>query len=150
MEEKILIESEPAARTIPIVLIISGIVLFIITLATGSEWSSTDFASFMLFASLFISLYGVILLFLWSRSSMLISTKRVCGQNTFGSRVDIPLDSISSIASTRLIHGVSVASSSGKIKFYYLKNYKEVYAILSNLIISRQENIDINTEAKIS
>ena len=72
-----------------------------------------------------------------------VTTKRVYGAVGFGRRrVDLPLDSISSIGSSWL-KGVAVATSSGKISFILLKNAKQIHKEIATLLINRQ-----NTKAQ--
>lgn len=79
------------------------------------------------------------LLFLWAIAKMEINVtdKRVYGKARFGKRVDLPLDSISAVA-TGILKGISVASSSGKIHFTGISNNKEIHEAISNLLIERQ------------
>ncbi len=76
--------------------------------------------------------------FLFSRNNEIVVTdKRVYGVAGFGKRVDIPVDSITSIG-TKFYKAVIVASSSGQIVFAGLPNVDEVHKTLSDLIVYRQ------------
>lgn len=87
---------------------------------------------------------GLILLILlaivswWLSSySITITDKRIFGKTSFGKRVDLPVDSISAVA-TSTLKGIAVATSSGKIVFKLIKNRDELHKAISDLIISRQ------------
>ena len=81
------------------------------------------------------------LIYLWLKSySVTVTDKRVFGKVVFGKRVDLPVDSISSTATIGLFHGVSVATSSGMVKFLLIKNANEIYETISKLVIDRQPN----------
>ena len=142
MKEKILIEGKPSVKIIPIVLFITGIILLIITITT--HWSWDDLATVMYFISPMISIVGIVLYIMWSASSITVTDKRVYGKAIFGSRVDIPLDSISAVGTVAITNGITVSSSSGKISFAYISNSDEIHSILSKIIIERQGNNSTN------
>lgn len=77
---------------------------------------------------------------------LIITDKRVYGTAAFGKRVDLPLDSISAISQISFLKGVCVSTSSGKIKFIVLKNFAEIYGVLSQLLLTRQENKTTNSQ----
>ena len=80
------------------------------------------------------------LTYLWLRSySLTITDMRVYGKVAWGKRVDLPVDSISAIATIKLFNGVSVSTSSGKISFLVIKNSNEIYTVMNNLLIERQQ-----------
>lgn len=82
----------------------------------------------------------IFLLFLLyvTKMRMTVTDKRVYGCTAFGRRVDLPLDSISAVA-TSFFKGLAVATSSGKIRFLLLKNRDELHNAISTLLIDRQE-----------
>lgn len=86
-----------------------------------------------------IIVFGVIVLGLvWfcTKSSIVVTDKRVFGVASFGKRIDLPLNAISSVAKTKF--GLSVATSSGSIRFKYIKDGKEVYEAITNIILDKQ------------
>lgn len=81
-----------------------------------------------------------LLVYFWLRCyELVITDKRIYGRVAFGKRVDLPVDSVSAISSVNLFKGVSVSTSSGKISFLAIKNADEIYKVLNNLIIERQQ-----------
>ena len=89
-----------------------------------------------------IAVLGLIggLIYLWLRSyELTVTDKRIYGKVAFGKRVDLPVDSISATATIRLLKGVSVSTSSGRISFRIIKNVNEIYKVINNLIIERQQ-----------
>ena len=78
---------------------------------------------------------------MWALSSysITVTNKRVFGKTKFGKRVDLPIDSISAIAMSAF-KGIAVATSSGKIKFGFIKNRDEIHKVISNLLIERQKS----------
>ncbi len=82
-----------------------------------------------------------IVLFFPSRSTaeITVTDKRVYGIVGFsGKRVDLPLDSISSIR-TSTLGGIAIATSSGFIKFRMLDERYKVYTAISKLLNERQQ-----------
>ena len=80
------------------------------------------------------------LIYLWLRSyELTVTDKRIYGKVAWGKRVDLPVDSVSATATIRLFKGVSVSTSSGRISFLVIKNADEIYTIMNNLLIERQQ-----------
>ena len=79
-----------------------------------------------------------------------VTDKRVFGRVAWGKRVDLPVDSVSAISSVSLWKGISVSTSSGKIKFLLMKNANEIYNILNNLLIERQQMKNETSSARES
>lgn len=71
---------------------------------------------------------------------LIVTDKRVYGKTTFGKQVDLPLDSVSAISKNNFLKGVSISTSSGRIKFLVLKNSNDIYDMLTQLLLNRQEN----------
>ncbi len=69
-----------------------------------------------------------------------VSDKRVSGKTSFGRKVDLPIDKISSVG-TCIPKGITVATSSGKINFWLLINREEVYQAISDLTKKRQDSL---------
>lgn len=88
-------------------------------------------------------LIALLILVFGRDSQICITNKRVYGKTLLGKRVDLPLDSISSVALTNpLFKGISVSSNSGNISFYLISNRDKAHKILSDLIIDRQRKIN--------
>lgn len=86
-----------------------------------------------------LTLIGVLIYF-WLRSYELIVTdKRICGKVAWGKRVDLPVDSVSSIATILILKGISVSTTSGRISFRFIKNVDDIYNVIVNLLIERQQ-----------
>lgn len=98
---------------------------------------------YIIYALIPVAVYGLVLLFVkffWNVIELNVTDKRVYGKTVFGKRVDLPLDSISSISKMKLFNGISIATSSGRISFNFIANSEEVYSVISNLLVSRQNN----------
>ena len=93
---------------------------------------------FLILIGLGLSLIGLILYLLWGKFELAITDKRVYGKVVFGTRVDLPLDSISAVG-TSFLWGVDFGTSSGRIHFKFMKNKNEIHAMISNLLIERQK-----------
>lgn len=86
--------------------------------------------------------YGVFIIFLvidaWlSGFSLTVTNIRVYGKIP-GKRVDLPIDSISSVA-TSWMKGICIGTSSGRINFKCVKNQEEVHSVISELLIKRNQ-----------
>lgn len=73
-----------------------------------------------------------------SKIELTVTDKRVYGYGSFRKRVDLPLDSITAIGTTRIFSGLTVTTASGSIKFIMLKNRDELHKAISDLLIDRQ------------
>lgn len=67
-----------------------------------------------------------------------VTDSKVVGKTLFGKRVDLPISQIS-VAGTGMFKRVTIATSSGSINFYGVANQNEVFSIISELIVKRQE-----------
>ena len=80
------------------------------------------------------------LIYLWLRSyELTVTDKRIYGKVAWGKRIDLPVDSVSATSTTRVLKGVSVSTSSGRISFRVIKNADEIYKVMNNLLIERQQ-----------
>jgi hypothetical protein len=70
---------------------------------------------------------------------MVVTDKRVYGRANFGKKINLPFDMISSVG-TSAFKGISVATSSGRISFWLCKNKEDVFNVISNVLLERQEN----------
>lgn len=87
-----------------------------------------------------LSIIGA-LIYLWLNSyNLTVSDKRVSGEVLFGKKVDLPIDSISATSIISIFKGVGISTSSGRIGFLAIKNSAEIYKIINNLLIKRQED----------
>ena len=163
MEEKTLLQSKHGnlIKIICIAIIEIGIIAFIMNIPSGmyeemiyiKDWGHVwhvwgrmipDVGSMTLLPAILIS---VILFFGTSLCSMTITNKRVYGKAAFGKRVDLPLDSVSAVGISAL-NGISVGTSSGKIKFFDIANRNEMHKLLSSLLIERQKTANNLTTIK--
>ena len=82
---------------------------------------------------------GTLIYVITSKIELIVTDKRVYGTAIFSKRVDLPLDMISAVG-TSAFKGVAVTTSSGAIKFVFIKNNYEIHKAISNLLIQRQDN----------
>ncbi|MEE0956611.1 MAG: SHOCT domain-containing protein [Ruminococcus sp.] len=181
MEERIIIEGKidkNYIKNISIVIIFLGILLLLMSLGfcfiryiEMKSYSEESYFS-LLISSLFfskkipadirfpvgISFYlGLVILLIYvciysmmSNCSITVTDKRVIGKANFGKRVDLPLSQISAVALGNF-SSITVATSSGRINFWCLKNRNEVFNELSNSlkIFQNQNNNYSNSEKNI-
>lgn len=144
MEEKVLIKGEfSKSNIISWIFIILGIVAFFISLSP--TFYDPEMAMWMIISG-FCFLIAIFFWLLLGLCAIEVSNKRVCGKAAFGRRVDLPLDKISAVG-TSILNGISVATSSGRITFYLCKNRDEVFNVISELLLNRQ---NINTPSNLT
>ena len=109
--------------------------LVIIPELEGSNSSTFDFFSII---SPLIIVSSFIVYFITKGCSITVTDKRVYGKASFGKRVDLPLDSISAVASRTFLNCICVSTSSGNISFFLAKNYAQIHKAINDLLIARQ------------
>ena len=91
---------------------------------------------------------GLIAYFWLSKIELTVTDKRVYGVAAFGKRVDLPMDSVSAVA-TGWPKGIAVATSSGKISFLAIKNRNDIHKVMSELLIERQSKAPAQAQPTI-
>ena len=141
MEEKIIIKGNAeSVKLIPTILIALG--LFV---GVGISWWITVPYSeeYMLPVTIsggaILIVMGIVMMFYVNSCEICVTNKRIYGKASFGTRVDIPIDSVSAVGTIGWLKGISVASSSGAIKFLYIENSSEIHSAISKIIIARQK-----------
>ena len=151
MKEKLLIESEKTSLdkyflkkfvaipygVIYVVILIYGIC---VSFLDGIPVEPVFLLQVLLVAALFYSPVFVVALFIWyiSKNQIVVTDKRISGKSAFGKQVDLPIDSVSAVFSIRLIKGLSISTASGKVSFWAIRNRDDIYKVISELIIARQ------------
>lgn len=140
MEEKIIIKgTAEELKTIPIVLIILGLIL-----GVGVSYWITEVASeeymlpFTISGGAVLLIWGIVLFFYVRKCEIGVTNKRIYGKAAFGTRITLPIDRISAVGTTRLLKGIFVSSPSGNIKFFYISNAEKIYTIICNILINRK------------
>ena len=99
-----------------------------------------DMDSISSIALIVIGIPTLLLIILWlytRKMKIVVTDKRVYGQTAFGKQVDLPFDSISAIGKS-ILKGISVSTSSGRIRFLLISNRDDIYKNISDLLIQRQ------------
>ena len=100
------------------------------------------FEYYILYCFIPIAVFALIgsLVYLWLRSyELTVTDKRIYGKVAWGKRVDLPVDSVSATATISVFNGVAVSTSSGRISFLVIKNADEIYKVVNDLLIERQQ-----------
>ena len=95
------------------------------------------FLGITLYLSILLGIISMIIYLSYRKVSITVTDKRVYGTAAWGKRVDLPFDSISAVG-TSMMQGISVATSSGAIKFKFIKNFKDIHSAISQLLLERQ------------
>lgn len=128
---------------------IKGAIIFFQKTHFDPSWKSDDYIFVSIFIAL-ICLNGVLwfLYFVISKEQIVVTNKRVYGRTSFGKQVDLPLDSISAVA-TSLFKGIAVGTSSGRIKFLGISNRNEIYEEIKKILADRQSK-EVKTNAPVT
>lgn len=100
-----------------------------------------NLAAIMVYCGFFSWILSFILEAMVGNCNITITDKRVIGNSSFGRRVDLPLDKISSVGEA-MFSGISITTGSGKKNFWCLVNREEILNILSDMIINTQPQKD--------
>lgn len=75
------------------------------------------------------------LFFTWemSKCALAVTNRRVTGKASFGKSVDLPLNQISAVG-LGIFSRITVATSSGRIHFWFVENRTDVHAALTDII----------------
>ena len=134
-----------------------GIIFTICVLCDGglSAWVDYAFAgglfsieALLSWGGLFLIVSGTVFYKLTAESTMIITKDKVTGKTSWGKEVNIPLDSISAVELTKFYNGIGVSSSAGIIRFMFIKNNKELYNAINELIQNRSNNNSSNKTQK--
>ena len=89
--------------------------------------------------TLIMAVITVIVYLATAGCEIVVTDKRIYGKVAFGKRVDLPLDSVSAVATTAFTQGVSVSTSSGRITFLFLSKKEKIASTIRKLLIERQQ-----------
>lgn len=155
MEEKILIKTEkkPFSSTVGLAFAWAFpffCIFFGIGLANEASFGECFAGAFLWALIMFVII--LIILSIMRNCELTITDKRAYG-NIGSKRVDLPIDSISSIG----INGsytLSISTSSGNLTFRAIQNAAEFHKVLSKLLIERQnekkKTVEIKQEIQLS
>ncbi len=106
--------------------------------ATYIAPSSGEGSAVCFYAFVLLLIVGFFCIIRMNFCEITVTSTRIYGKSAFGKRVDLPVDMISSIGSG-IPKGISIATSSGLIKFWLLNNRQEVYRAITDLLQNRQQ-----------
>ena len=99
--------------------------------------SSGEGSAVVFYVGIILLVISIYFLIKMKSCEITVTNKRVFGKTAFGKLVDLPLDMISAVG-TSFPKGISVATASGKIKFWLLNNKTELYHTITELLRKRQ------------
>lgn len=85
----------------------------------------------------------------YHNTGITVTDKRIYGVAKFGKRVDLPIDSVSSVG-VGVFKSISVSSPSGTLVFTMITNRDEVHKAISDLLVNRQSKSTLNPEIQQS
>ena len=111
------------------------------------RWAATDEIMMALILTVVFAVLSIVFFFWMSGCSITVTNKRVYGTGAFRKRVDLPFDMISSVGSGAF-NSVAVATSSGKICFWFVKNKNDIFNAITNYLVERQNKSATTTTIK--
>ena len=156
---------------IPLIMIIMGVILYINNFDMCRVVTRYDYytgriellASYSIFENILypfsfvpgllidfailLMVVGGFFIFAFASCTLTVTDKRVYGKASFRRRVDLPIDSVSSVG-TSMFHGIDIGTSSGRISFKAIENNIQLHEVISKLLIDRQK--EKNTEVSPS
>lgn len=146
MNEKEIIRGNASKiKSVPFVLIGLGLLIGVggslLVIAIAEDYMAP---LFLIIGAVLLA-WGIYLIIYVSQCEICVTDKRIYGKASFGSRVDIPMDSVSAVGTVGWLNGVAVSSASGSIKFLYIENANEIHSKVSQLIIDRQNSKNLST-----
>lgn len=144
MEEKILAKGTFKKMNIPALVCAVLFLFFLINYAdvASSSYGASDEIMMMLIFVLVFAALTLIFFFWMSGCSITVTDKRVYGTGAFRKRVDLPIDKISSVGSG-LFSSIAVATSSGRINFWFVANKDEVFKAITDCLLQRQQPVPV-------
>ena len=105
----------------------------IFAVISGFWFAFSVVAGLTLYASI---IFGIIYLS-YGKTEIIVTTHRIYGAIRFGKRVDLPVDSITAVGTSKF-RGIDVSTPSGWIRFKFIDNNTEILTEINNLIQNRQ------------
>lgn len=154
MEEKILISGKASKLNLFVLIAIGFTILAVAYIPSSTTYYfRTGYVEYFDepfdYISVALAIVAWCLIFIIANCEIIVSNKRVYGKAGFGKRVDIPLDSISAIGMA-WNKSITVTSSSGKISFFAIKNRDEIFKVISELLLARQDNAYVHQQPQSS
>ena len=144
MKEKKLIHEKSKSIALPVCLAVVGVLCFI---AMGTIAGSVGAENVLITLGVVFIVLAVFEFIFINNCEICVTDKRIYGKAAFGKRVDLPLDSVSAVA-TGFFKSVSVSTSSGRITFYLMDSYAEIHRCVSELLLARQNKPSAMTTIK--
>lgn len=145
MEEKILVKSEKEyfykLKMTTMISVVITIFSFIIGLMAQLQrnYDLVGISQYIMIPAGIIALPSLFLFLYSYKMELIVTNKRIYGKTIFGKQIDLPLDSISSVAKG-IFDSISIATSSGRILFLYISNREDIYTVITKIIVERQNN----------
>lgn len=127
---------------IPVALSVVSLIIWLGIVPEVAGVRSTEFDVFCVISPALI-IASLVMLFGTNGCSITVTDKRVYGKASWGKRVDLPLDSISAVASRTFLNCIWVSTSSGNISFFLAKNYAQIHKEINDLLVARQSQPDV-------
>ncbi len=137
MDEKIILEEKSGKLNVFLVIAALAAAIFVIL---GVDMALSGDSNTWLWFTIAIGCIVItaIVYYAFSSCQITVTDKRIYGKVAFGKTIDLPIDSVSAVATTAITQGVSVSTSSGRITFFFLAKREAIANEIRNLLIKRQ------------
>ena len=145
MEERIIIERKSNQVSLVTFIVISVLSL-LASLLYFVDAMPTHALVCLIIGGVF-ALFSIVSAFL--SSVIVLTSKRITGSAPFGSQINLPLDSVSAIATFNhfiFFRGIVVGTPAGKIKFYRIAGATEVFEGIRKQLIANQNGANADED----
>ena len=138
VKEKVIIK-ETSSKFNFLVFLLSLITVILLILAENAMITDSSHTETWLVLTIISAFATGLACWVTTGCTIVVTDKRISGRDAFGRRVDLPLDSVTSVATTSFFtNGISVSTASGKITFLYLARKDRIASKIRRLLIDRQ------------
>lgn len=115
--------------------VVWGVILFFVAIIINITWEIRFWAWIVGFCVGFVLSLILFVVHLSHKSiNIKVTETEVCGEAIFGKKVRLPIEQISTYGTRDLFSTVFVCTSTGFIRFPFVKNYKEIEDVLRQII----------------
>ena len=150
MEERIIIRSKGnSASKVALALLALYVVFFLISGALYKHpFSYGDIFEHDWYIYVVVLVVLVVFYFYFTKMELVVTNRRIYGKAGFGKQVDLPVDSISSVG-LGIVNNIIIATSSGKIRFWFINNRSEIHKVVTDLLIERQQKKQVTADRPV-
>ncbi len=136
MENQIIVGKTVGLIKYVAIFIAIGVIAIIVAVYGENTGNLADLSPFLYILGCLFFVAAIVFFFYGNNCEIVVTDKRVYGKASFGKRVDLPIDSLSSVG-IGAFGSVSVGTSSGRISFIAIENKEKIHEEINNIIMNR-------------